>query len=245
MKTVSCFGASLTAGRVSFDYLELLRARPSLAGYQFINRGIDGELAWNGLQRLDEVIADQPDYVSILMGTNDVNATLSERNRLRYLNFNHLPAEPTLDSYVENMSLIVGRLKHETDARISLLSLALIGEDLDHEANQKVRLYNEALRRIATDEKLDYLPLYERMVDYLHAHEADRATLPPMLAYKDGFTNVGNAIALHDSGLSWDEVSHRNGLQLTTDCLHLNRIGASMVADLIENWLLVEGQPPA
>jgi len=237
-KTVACFGASLTAGRVSFDYLELLRARPALADFRFINRGVDGELAWNGLQRLDEVIADQPDAVSILMGTNDVNAVLSERNRLRYLNFNHLPAEPTIAWYEENMRAIVGRLKKETSARLSLLSLAVIGEDLEHEANQQVRRYNEVIRHIADDEKLDYLPLYERMVAWLHDHKADRASLPPRLAYKDGFTNVGNAIGLHATGLSWDDVSRRNGLQLTTDCLHLNSVGAGMVADLIEAWLL-------
>jgi len=238
MKTVSCFGASLTAGRVSFDYLDLLRARPALADFQFINRGIDGELAWNGLQRLDEVIADQPDAVSIFMGTNDVNAVLSERNRIRYLNFNHLPTDPTLPWYEENMRAIVGRLKNETQARLSLLSLAVIGEDLDHEANHQVRLYNEVIRRIADDEKLDYLPVHERMVAWLHDHETDRASLPPRLAYKDGFTNVGNAIGLHASGMTWDQVSHRNGLQLTTDCLHLNSVGAGMVADLIETWLL-------
>jgi lysophospholipase L1-like esterase len=238
MKTVSCFGASLTAGNVSFDFLELLRARPALADFKFINRGIDGELAWNGLQRLDELIADKPDYVSILMGTNDVNATLSDRNRFRYLSFNKLPAEPTLEWYEENMRGIVARLKNETSARISLMSLAPIGEDLEHEAIRQVELYNDVIRRIARDEQLDYQPLYETMVAYLREHEPDRASLPPRLAYKDGFTNIGNAIALHDSGLSWDDVSKRNGLLVTTDCLHLNSVGAGMVADLIEKWLL-------
>jgi lysophospholipase L1-like esterase len=238
MKTVVCFGASLTAARVSFDYIELLRSKPSLADFEFINRGNDGDLAWNGLQRLDAVIADKPDAVSILIGTNDVNAVLSERNRLRYLNFNHLPTDPTLEWYEENMRAIVARLKNETAAKISLLSLAVIGEDLDHEANVQVRRYNEAIRRVANDEKLDYLPLFEQMVAYLHDHEADLASLPPQLAYKDGFTNVGNAIGLHNSGLSWDEVSHRNGLLVTTDCLHLNSVGGGMVADLIESWLV-------
>jgi len=237
MKTAVCFGASLTAGRVSFDYLELLRARPSLADYRFINRGVDGDLAWNGLQRLDEVIADQPDAVSILIGTNDVNATLSERNRLRYLSFNHLPTDPTLPWYEENLRAIIARLKTETNARLCLLSLAIIGEDLEHEANRKINLYNEVIRRVANDEKLDYLPLHEQMVAYLHDHEADRASLPPMLHYRDGLTNVGNAIALHATGLSWDEVSRRNGLLLTTDCLHLNSVSGGMIADLIESWL--------
>ena len=47
MKTAVCFGASLTGGRVSFNYLELLQARPALADYRFLNHGVDGDLAWS------------------------------------------------------------------------------------------------------------------------------------------------------------------------------------------------------
>jgi len=238
MKTVVCFGASLTAGTVSFDYLELLRTRPSLSGFRFLNHGVNADLAWNGLQRLDPVIAEQPDFVSILIGTNDVNATLSERNHARYMTFNHLPTDPTLPWYEENLRAIVGRLKRETSARLVLLSLAIIGEDLEHEANRKVVLYNEVIRRVAQNEGIGYLPLHERMVAYLREHEGDRASLPPRLEYRDGLINVGNATALHATGLSWDEISRRNGLLLTTDCIHLNSVGGGMIADLIEGWLL-------
>jgi lysophospholipase L1-like esterase len=238
MKTVVCFGASLTAGTVSFNYLELLGARPALADFRFINHGMDGDVAWNGLQRLDKVIADRPDYVTILIGTNDVNATMSERNLARYLSFNHLPTAPTLEWFELNLRTIVQRLKAEAAAKLVLLSLAVIGEDLEHEANRKVELYNEAIRRIAQAEAVDYLPFHERVIAYLHDHESDRATLPPRLAYRDGLHNIGNATALHAGGLSWDEVSHRNGLLMLTDTLHLNSVGAGMVADLIEGWLL-------
>jgi len=238
MKTVACFGASLTAGRVSFDYVELLRSRPSLADYRFLNHGVDGDLAWNGLQRLDAVIGEQPDAVTILIGTNDVNATLSERNLFRYREFNHLPVDPSLPWYEENLRTIVARLKRETPARLALLSLAIIGEDLEHEANHRVNLYNQVVRRVAGEAKADYLPLHERMIAFLHEHQIERASLPPPLAYRDGLTNVGNAIALHAAGLSWDEVSRRNGLLLTTDCLHLNSVGGGMIANLIEAWLI-------
>ncbi len=237
MKTVVCFGASLTAGTVSFDYVELLRARPSLAGFRFINHGVNGDLAWNGLQRLDKVVAERPDIVTILIGTNDVNATLSERNRLRYVTFNHLPQDTTLAWYEESPLTIVTRLKTETSDRLALLSLAVIGEDVEHEANQKVVLYNEAVRRVAADEAIDYLPLHERMIAYLQEHEGERASLPPRLEYRDGLINVGNALALHATGLSWDEVSRRNGLLVSTDCIHLNSVGGGMIADLIEGWL--------
>ncbi len=227
----------MTAGTVSFNYLELLGARPSLAEFRFINHGVDGDLAWNGLQRLDKVIADRPDFVSILIGTNDVNATMSERNWLRYKSFNHLPTEPTLAWYESNLTIIVQRLRQETQAHVALISLAVIGEDLEHEANRKVDLYNEAVRRVAAQEKVAYLPLHERMVAYLRENEAERAQLPPRLEYRDGLHNTGNALGLHNTGVSWDEVSRRNGLLLTTDCLHLNSIGAGMIADLIEAWL--------
>jgi lysophospholipase L1-like esterase len=238
MKTVVCFGASLTAATVSYSYRELLEARPTLADFRFINHGVDGDLAWNGLQRIDQVIADRPDFVSILIGTNDVNATMSERNRARYMTFNHLPTEPTLEWYEQNLRLIVQRLKHETDARLAVHSLAVIGEDLEHGANRKVDLYNEAIRRVAEKEAITYLPLHERMLAYLKEHEGDRAQLPPRLEYRDGLHNIGNATALHASGLSWDDVSRRNGLLVLTDTLHLNSIGAGMIADLIEGWLL-------
>ena len=235
--SVACLGASLTSGTVSASYVDLLEER--LPRYRFLNHGFNGDLAWNALQRLDKLIAEQPDFVTILLGTNDVNATLSERNRFHYLAYNHLPVEhPSLAWYEENMAAILQRLKAETRARISLLSLAPIGEDFAHEANRRLDIYNEAIRGLAVLHGLDYLPVHERMVTYLKDHESDRADLPPPLAYKDGLTNIGNAIALHASGLSWDEVSRRNGMLLLTDCLHLNRRGAAIIADLIADWLV-------
>jgi lysophospholipase L1-like esterase len=60
---------------MSADYLALLRARLGSDGYEFVNAGINGNLAWNVLQRLDEVVACRPDAVTLLVGTTDVLAT--------------------------------------------------------------------------------------------------------------------------------------------------------------------------
>jgi len=238
-KIVCNLGASLTAGSVSANYVEMLEQRPALSGFRFINHGVNGHMAWNALQRIDQVVADKPDYVAILLGTNDVNATLSERNRIHYQKFYHMPVEhPDLAWFKENLREIVRRLQAGTHARIALISLALIGEDLEHEANRKIERYNESIRHIAAEMKADYLPFHERMLAYLKEHEAERAALPPRLAYRDGLVNITNATALHHQGLSWNEISHRNGLQLLTDGLHLNETAAAMVADLVEEWLL-------
>jgi lysophospholipase L1-like esterase len=239
LRTVSCLGASLTAGSVSANYVEMLEQRPALRGFRFLNHGVNGDLAWNALQRLDPVIASQPDAVAILIGTNDVNATLSERNRLHYRNFYRMPVErPDLAWYEQNLREIVRRLQAETQARLALLSLALIGEDLEHEANKKIERYNASIRQIAAESKIDYLPFHEHMLAYLREHEAARASLPPRLEYRDGLVNIANATAQHHSGLSWNEISRRNGLQLLTDGLHLNSTAAAIIADLVEAWLL-------
>jgi lysophospholipase L1-like esterase len=235
MKTCVCFGASLTAGTVSYNFLHLLKARPALVNTRFINRGVNGDVAWSGLQRLDEVIEDRPDYISILIGTNDVNSTLGEENRLRYRDFYKLPQDPTMEWYEESLREIVVRLKKETSAKIALMSLSVIGEDLAHRANAQVVKYNAVIRQIAEEEGVAYLPLFERMVEYLDEHAGERTA--PRLEYRPGLHNIGTAMMLHSSGLSWDDISKRNGLLLTTDTLHLNSVGAGMIADLVEEWL--------
>ena len=98
---------------------------------------MNGDLAWNGLQRLDRVIADQPDFVTILIGTNDVNATMSERNRLRYRAFNHLPIEqPTLAWYEENLRAIVGGCSRRRTAELgAAVRWRRSARILEHEGN--------------------------------------------------------------------------------------------------------------
>ena len=232
-----CIGASLTEGTVSSNFVDLLQIKfPRL---EVINSGVNGDLAWNALQRLSEkVIAHQPQGVSILLGTNDVNCTLSERNRFRYLEFNKLPIErPDLAWYEENLRKILSRIKSETSAQVAMLSLPMIGEDMDHISNQRMQHYNKVIQSVAQDFGATFIPLHDHMLAYLKAHEADRAQLPPRMEYRDGLIAIGNAIALHSLGMSWNEVSAQNGLLLLTDCLHLNDTAAAMVSELVGNWI--------
>jgi lysophospholipase L1-like esterase len=72
---VVCVGASIVRGNVSFNFVDLLKGRLEGKGFRFINAGVNGDLAYNVLKRLDSVINLQPDFVTILVGTNDVIAT--------------------------------------------------------------------------------------------------------------------------------------------------------------------------
>ena len=102
-KTVVCVGNSITHGQVSYNYVNILSERLSVDGYQFVNAGINGNLAYNVVNRLDKIIGCDPDYVTVLIGTNDANASLSEKNRARYMKEMALPEEPNAEFFRKNI----------------------------------------------------------------------------------------------------------------------------------------------
>lgn len=224
---VVCVGDSITAGQVSADWVGLLAERLGPQGYEFVNAGINGELAWNVLQRLDEVIACDPDVVTLLVGSNDVMATLSPAHQVRYRMMQSLPQPPTLEWYRENVDRILDRLTTETHARLVVLEVPLLGEDPDSDNNRRVQRYNAALRERCEDRGVACLPLNRKLAE----------SLPPERRAPDrsGATGpMAAAAAKHLLlGQEWNAISAQQGLSLLTDHVHLNDAAAAIVADLV------------
>ncbi len=63
-RVVVCAGDSITHGRVSINYVDILEKRFSSREYIFINAGINSERAWNLKNRLDAIAACHPDIIS-------------------------------------------------------------------------------------------------------------------------------------------------------------------------------------
>jgi acyl-CoA thioesterase I len=225
---VLCLGDSLTHATTSGDYVALLREKFAPQVYEFINAGINGDTTNHLLKRLDAVIACQPDIVTILVGTNDVNATRPGRAAVQYL----LPYTPTLERYRQNYDTILTRLKTETKARIAILSIPPLAEDLDSEINQRVAQYSAAIKDIAAAHGVTYLPLHEELTALLDSRQ-------PSSTFKGDIGLVIKASFKHHiMGKSWDEVSAANGFAVMTDAIHLNDRGAAVVAKLIANGIL-------
>jgi lysophospholipase L1-like esterase len=232
-KIVVCIGDSITHGRVSCDYVEELSRRLSPAGYVFINAGINGEFAYNVLRRIDQVIACNPDYVTILIGTNDANATLSDDNAESGVREMALPQKPDKGWYRQNLRGICSKLKANTRARIALLSLPPIGEDHASTPFLRAVQFSAVIREIAAAHKITYLPLNEQMAEYLERHGAAPAldyTNHQYVMYKDIFKH-------YVLGRSYNEIARANGFLLVTDFLHLNCTAAGMTADIIQDFL--------
>jgi acyl-CoA thioesterase I len=226
-----CAGDSLTHGIAGADYVGPLRTRLAGEGYAVVNAGINGNLAWNVLQRLDEVIACRPDAVTVLIGSNDVLGTLGPTWESMYRAQQRIPETPTLDWYRQNLCAILDRLGAETRARVAVLDLPPIGEDLGSATNDLVRRYNAVIREVAAERAIGVLPLHERLVAQL---PEDHAPAP-----FDGTRRLMGAALVRRALLrqTWSQVSTANGLEVLTDGIHLNDRGAAVVADLIEAWL--------
>lgn len=236
-RLVVCAGDSNTQGQVSASYVALLGQRLGPAGFQFVNAGTNGHLAYNVAQRLDEIVACRPDVVTLLVGTNDVNSQFDDGWRRRYQRDQRLPVAPSLAWYRENVAAIFARLRRDTSARLAALEIPVLGEDLGSRMNDLVRVYNGALHEVAAEHGVAVLPLYDRLCERLPPGHA-----PPPYAGELG-PIVRAAVARHALGRSWDAISDQAGMVLLTDHLHVNDRAAAVVADLVSGFILQREEP--
>jgi lysophospholipase L1-like esterase len=233
---VVLFGDSITEGQTSSNYVDVLAQRMEREGYRFMNAGIGGDTAYNLLNRLRPVVKSQPESVVIMLGTNDMQAYL----RGGYLQpiiqrMKKLPQAMTLELYSDTMRRVVLALQKDTSAHIALCSIPVLGEDLDSLPNRSVRLFNGALKDLADELGVAYLPVYETMEQFLRTHQRESG-----VAFDESRAGAMMMSAMWDHNIrerSWDDVSAHYGLLLTTDTIHFNSRGAEIIADLIEGWL--------
>jgi hypothetical protein len=89
------------------------------------------------------------------------------------------------------------------------------------------------IKEIAIARNVRYLALHERQVAYLTG-----VATTPGIRYRDGRLLSASAATQHFVlRRSFDSISRRRGLQLTTDLIHQNTRGATLIADLIEQFL--------
>ncbi|GAB3837834.1 hypothetical protein GCM10029963_03230 [Micromonospora andamanensis] len=215
LPTVVAAGSSSTQGTLGADWVGALRERPEHRGYEFVNAGVNGDTSADLRQRVDtDIIVCRPTAVMILIGGNDVRDDIP------------------LDQYRDNLGAIVDRIKSRTTARIALLSLPPLGEDLDADLNQKVSTYNTVIMQTATRAQVDYLPVHEQLADVLRQRVGDPA--PYDFSFPLAF---GAATQHYLFGRSWDEVARSGGRELHVDHVHLNDRGGAIITELAAQWL--------
>ncbi len=226
-----CAGDSITHGRASASFVDLLLKRLG-SNWDVVNAGINADLAWNLRQRLDAVIACQPALVTVLIGTNDAVASLSEESAKRYRE-QKLPRLPDRSWYRENLQAVVQRLKAETKAKISLVTIPFIGVRRDDAAWAQASSFNEVVREVSQAEDVALIDLHAALVARLGTFDGTKS--PPF----DRLMPVMMGAILRRTILGWDftRIGRANGFRLLADHLHLDEEGADLANELIFRWV--------
>jgi lysophospholipase L1-like esterase len=227
---VACLGDSLTAGEVSYDWIIDLESRPQNASVRFVNLGVGGDTSYNALKRLPKVVQCRPNKVIVLIGANDIVATINSTFRRALGIWKRLPQKPSLKCYEENVRQIVSRLKNETTARVALCSLPIIGEDPKSDINRRIGEFSAIIRQIARTENICYIPFYERIHEQIVASPGRDAG--------SVFLSMGQvAFKIRVLHKSIDEVGKQNGWRFHHDGYHLNSRGGKILADLVQEFV--------
>lgn len=105
----------------------------------YVNAGVSGNRVTNMLERInDDVIAHDPNWVTISVGVNDVW---------------HGHEGVPIDVFRKKYDEMVKQLSKHTGTKLALFTTTVIGEELDNEDNVRVVEYNDHIRAVATKRK--------------------------------------------------------------------------------------------
>lgn len=209
-RVVVC-GASITHGRISHDWVADLESR---LGHEwaFLNTGRNARRASDVRRWVRVAALWRPDVAIVMVGVNDALAGSA------------------VDAYRDELRQIVARLK---PARVALLTLTLVGDDPDGEPALRQEPYNDAIRQVAAETDSRCVDVARAQRAWLRANPSAHAR--PLRHYAPLLAS--SIVRRYVWGQTWDQISATHGLTLTTDLVHQNRVGATILADEVERFL--------
>jgi len=217
------FGDSLTWGRYGGDFVaEVARLLPTHA---IINAGQAGNTVINLLNRLEDVLAEEPDGIFVMIGGNDAISYSQPGTRRYYEQVQKVPGgvvSPAqfVQSYRDLLTCI--QLAHV------LAWVGLAPSEYNPETLAAVRQYNALARETANSLNIPVLDLMK--------HFPPRPDLPnrPPLAQAD-INLIGKRAS--SGWADYETERQRSGYTFTFDGLHLTPEAAKQMAAYVVNYI--------
>ena len=225
-KIIACIGDSLTHGNIGQNWVDYLRKE--FPNDVFLNEGINGNTAWQVIQRLDPILQCQPDLIILLIGTNDALGSFDINSGLRYKKNNELPEVPTLKKYKEHLNELI--VKIGIQSKIAICTLPPIGENVNSEVNKHVNLFNDYIKLIANQKNLSLLPVSDALWSEINSRtypiklDFNSKAMPLMMK-----RILGGIFHHYLIKKSWNDISRAKGQWILFDQIHLNERGAEIV----------------
>jgi acyl-CoA thioesterase I len=231
---VMLIGASLIQASISHSIRDYLIGYDTQNRYEFINAGINGDLVYNAIKRIQPILDCKPDYISILIGSNDAMGSMSETSGMKYVGFKQLPQLPDFEFFRKNLHELLMLLKNSTNAKLVIHSLPPITENFEHELFIQAEKFSKEIKEIAEKLGVIYIGINEEMKEYLLANRVQN-----LKEEEDYMSLMYKAVFKHYVlRQSWDEITESIGNVLLVDNIHVNSKGAQIIAQNIQKYLL-------
>ena len=229
---VVCCGDSITHGHIGYDWVSSLRDKDDSKIY--INAGINADLTWNLNQRLDDIIKHNPDYITILIGTND--AIGSQPVKLiqdYYIQTKNLPQVPSIEWFEEQIEIFVKEVKENTSAKIAITTLPWLGEQKDASVINVIKNHNKIIKRIAVQYDLFILDLFSKFKEQIASNDS----IPYTTSEFRRLRGLRAVILYYIFGWTWTKIGKKYKLKLLCDHIHLNEKGGDLMEQLAKEFL--------
>jgi lysophospholipase L1-like esterase len=247
-----CLGDSLTHGHCSASVVD--RIVPTLKSRSgkdvklgVVNAGQNNICSWTIYhKRMEAVLQYDPDYVLVMIGSNDVCSIYNKWWSVQRECMWQLPERPSLDGLETNVHGIVTTLLHHSPRlQVGLCTLPPMGEVFDQPTNQVVRQANVVISRIADSmgDRCTLVPVYGSLEQSIRSSCSELGAWKPPADYFLPLSIVMGMLH-HVGGFSWNTLSRLLGNSVLSDSLHLNERGATVVATAVADWLLSKGISP-
>ena len=232
-KIIACIGDSLTHGNIGQSWVDYLRQE--FSNDVFLNEGINGNTAWQVIQRLDPILDCKPDLVILMIGTNDALGSFDINSGLRYKKNNELPEVPTFEKYKEHLNELIEKIGFSS--KFAICTLPPIGENLNSEVNKHVSLFNDYIILTANQKNLSLLPVSDALWTDIQSR-----TYPLKLEYNPKARLImrrifGGIFHHYLFKKSWNDISRAKGQWILFDQIHLNERGAEIVYKLAKDFI--------
>ena len=227
---VVLIGDSLTHGNVQPSWVNSMRKKMG-ENFEFINAGINGETTNDVLNRIDEILACDPNIATLLIGNNNLMGSF-ERNERNYKKSKQV--EWSINGFENEYRMIVKRLI-ENDIKLAVSSLMSYGEEIGSDEFERTREYCKIIKKIADEFSLYYIPLFEEIEKYL-IEKGGNTNLPKI--ENDSLIMLQNfmvkKILLKQS---WDKISTDSRFKVTLDHIHFNNYSANLMESMVSEFI--------
>lgn len=229
---VVCCGDSITHGHIGYDWVSALRKKDDSKIY--INAGINADLTWNLNERVDNIIKHNPDYITILIGTNDAIGSQNIKHiQDYYVSTKGLPRLPHIDWYSSELERFITTVTVQTDAKIAISTLSWLGEQSNAEIIKVVKDHNDIIRSLSKKYDLTLIDLFKHFEDLIDSNNS----VPYTTTEWRRLRGLRAVILHYVFGWSWNRTGEKYRLKLLCDHIHLNEKSGAIFQNLMEDFI--------